>query len=80
MRIAFILPGLHTVNRGAEVAFRSGGAQLAAQGHDVTLIGSGPPGADPYRYLRAPLIPRRRFERWPSIPPLRNSFRYEELS
>jgi glycosyltransferase involved in cell wall biosynthesis len=80
MRIAFLLPGLHAVERGAEIAFRSIGTELALRGHDVTLIGSGMPGRHPYRYLRAPAISRKHFESWPMVPPFRNQFRYEELT
>jgi glycosyltransferase involved in cell wall biosynthesis len=81
MRIAFALPGLHRTDRGAEIAFISVGSELARSGHRVTLIGSGPdrPSA-PYRYHRAPLIPRERFERFPRVPALRGETAWEEAS
>jgi glycosyltransferase involved in cell wall biosynthesis len=81
MRIAFALPGLHRTWRGAEVAFTSVGAELARRGHEVTLIGSGPPLADTsYRFLSAKLIQRERFERFPSFPAFRNETSWEEAS
>ncbi|NUT01578.1 MAG: glycosyltransferase family 4 protein [Sphingomonas sp.] len=81
MRILFALAGLHRVDRGAEVAFISVASQLARQGEEVTLIGSGPkrPGRE-YRYIRAASIPRQRFERWPSLPLFRNETGWEEAS
>lgn len=81
MRILFALPGLHQVQRGAEVAFLAVATGMARAGHEVTLIGSGPELPDrPYRYLRAPSIPRGRFEHFPSIPALRSDTSWEELS
>ena len=79
MRILFALPGLHRVERGAEIAFVSIASELAGLGDKVTLIGSGPPIAGrPYRYLRAQSIPRERFERFPTVPPLRGDTSWEE--
>jgi glycosyltransferase involved in cell wall biosynthesis len=82
MRIAFCLPGLHRVGRGAEVAFESIARALAVRnGNDVTLIGSGQPRTgDPYRFLHAPCLPRERFESWPTGPVLRSDCHYEELT
>ena len=56
-------------------------SQLARQGDEVTLIGSGPerPGRE-YRYIRAPSIRRENFERWPSLPMFRNETAWEEAS
>ena len=81
MRILFALAGLHRVDRGAEIAFMSVASQLARQGDEVTLIGSGPmrPGRE-YRYIRAPSIPRETFERWPSLPMFRNETSWEEAT
>ena len=81
MRILFALAGLHRVDRGAEIAFMSVASQLARQGDEVTLIGSGPerPGRE-YRYIRAPSIRRENFERWPSLPMFRNETAWEEAS
>lgn len=81
-RVLFALPGLHRVCRGAEIAFESIAAELARlPGHEVTLVGTGPdvPGR-PYRYLAVPCIPRERFERLPSVPVLRTSYAWEELT
>jgi glycosyltransferase involved in cell wall biosynthesis len=81
MRILFALPGLHRVDRGAEVAFISVASELAKRGDQVTLIGSGPPRADtPYRYLQSSVINRERFERWPRLPVFRTETAWEEAS
>lgn len=81
MRVLFVLPGLHRYHRGAETAFIALARELAKAGDAVTLIGSGqPPPASTYRFLRAASCRRERFERFPSIPLLRNEFAYEELT
>jgi glycosyltransferase involved in cell wall biosynthesis len=82
MRIAFLLPGIHNVNRGAEVAFESIASHIARAGRDdVTVFGSGPDRAgQPYVYRRSSLVPRERFERAPSFPPFRSNYVYEELT
>ncbi len=80
-RILFALPGLHRVARGAEAAFEQIAAGLCGEGFDVTLIGAGSPLPDrPYAYLQGRLTPRERFRRWPSFPPLRSEYRWEELT
>ena len=81
MRILFALPGLHRVERGAEVAFIEIARGLCHAGHDVTLIGSGPerPGV-PYRYIQAAATPRERLEWLPNFPLLRNETAWEDLS
>jgi glycosyltransferase involved in cell wall biosynthesis len=76
-----MLPGAHSVNRGAEVAFESVATELAQLGEQVTLFGSGPDRSDrPYRYRRSGLIRRERFERFPNPPPFRTNYIYEELT
>ena len=56
-------------------------SQLARQGDEVTLIGSGPARPDrEYRYIQAPSIRRENFERWPSLPMFRNETAWEEAS
>jgi len=81
MRILFALPGLHRYNRGAEIAFIAIASGLAKSGDTVTLIGSGPqPDGAPYRFLHAPNISREYFEAFPSFPPMRSEYIYEELS
>ncbi|WP_395622031.1 glycosyltransferase family 4 protein [Sphingomonas daechungensis] len=81
MRILFALPGLHRVDRGAEVAFISVASELAERGDQVTLIGSGPPRANqPYNYVQASLINRERFERWPRLPLFRTETAWEDAS
>lgn len=82
MRILFALPGLHRVNRGAEVAFEEVARCLAMMpGHEVTLVGSGTPRPDsPYRFVHVGCVPRERFEGWPRLPGLRGHYCYEELT
>jgi glycosyltransferase involved in cell wall biosynthesis len=81
MRVLFALPGLHRVDRGAEIAFISVANELAKAGDTVTLIGSGQdrPGA-PYRFLHALSAVREQFESFPSMPVLRNEYAYEEFT
>ena len=82
MRILFALPGLHRVHRGAEAAFEKLAEALAAMPDlQVTLIGSGDAVAGrQYTFIHAGLISRERFRRWPSVPPLRSEYRYEEMT
>lgn len=81
MRIALALPGLHRVNRGAETAFQALGQALSDRHHEVTLFGTGAPRSDAgYRFAQSKMIPRERFEGWPTFPPLRSPFSYEELT
>jgi glycosyltransferase involved in cell wall biosynthesis len=81
VRILFALAGLHRIDRGAEVAFIAVASELVRAGHQVTLIGSGPPRPDqPYRYDRAPAVARERFESFPHLPLLRNETAWEEAS
>ncbi len=82
VRVAFCLPGLHRVVRGAEVAFESVAAALARRGDfDITLFGSGEARPDdPYRFVHAGCVPRERFESYPKIPILRTDGHWEELT
>lgn len=81
LRILFALPGLHRVERGAEIALMSVASELAKGGDKVTLIGSGEPReGTPYQFLHAGALPRGRFERFPKLPALRNETAYEELT
>lgn len=81
MRILIALPGLHRVDRGAEIAFIAVARELAKAGDEVTLIGSGVarPGTR-YHYLHAASMRRENFERFPSLPILRNEYCYEEFT
>jgi glycosyltransferase involved in cell wall biosynthesis len=82
IRVAFILPGLHRVFRGAELAFESVGRELSAiPGFSVTLIGSGNARPnDRYRFIHSPCTPRESFENWPRFPPFRNEYSWEEAT
>jgi glycosyltransferase involved in cell wall biosynthesis len=77
----FALAGLHRVDRGAEVALIAIASELSKAGHEVTLIGSGPPRREaPYRYIQVPVIRRERFERWPRVPLFRSETAWEEAT
>jgi glycosyltransferase involved in cell wall biosynthesis len=81
LRVAFALPGLHRVVRGAETAFEHIARHLALLGHQVTVFGSGLPRAgEPYRFIHVPCVPRERFENWPKFPFLRSHYAWEELT
>ncbi len=81
MRIAFVLPGFHRYDRGAETALIALAAELARNGDTVTLIGSGDARPDvPYAFIRTPSARRERFERFPKFPLLRGETSYEEAS
>lgn len=82
MRVAFILPGLHRVNRGAEVAFESIAYELSKINNvDVTLFGSGQARTgDPYKFEHISNITRDHFEDFPKFPVLRNYYAYEEFT
>lgn len=81
MRILIALPGLHRVDRGAEVAFLAVANALAAAGEDVTVIGSGNtrPGMR-YDFRHTGSIRRERFEFMPSVPGFRDDCAYEDLT
>lgn len=82
LRVCFVLPGLHRVCRGAETAFEAIAHELSRDRNiEVTLIGSGAPKPEcNYKYRKVSSFKRETFERWPRIPPLRNEYRWEELS
>lgn len=81
MRVLFALPGFHAHDRGAEVALLSVAGELARSGDAVTVIGSGPARPEePYRYIRAGVIDRQRFERFPRIPPFRSDTVWEDAT
>ena len=81
LRVAFALPGLHRVVRGAETAFEHVARHLARLGHHVTVFGSGFPRAgQPYHFIHVPCVPRETFENWPTFPLLRSHYAWEELT
>lgn len=82
MRIAFVLPGLHRVARGAEIAFEAVARELARYDDcEITLFGSGYPRKDdPYQFIHIDNRHRQQFESWPSIPLFRNAYVYEEFT
>lgn len=82
IRVAFVLPGLHRVQRGAEIAFESVAQELGRMSDfAVTLIGSGQERADAnYRFVHCPCVPRERFEGWFRFPPFRDECVWEEAT
>lgn len=81
MRILFALSGLHSIDRGAEIAFIAVATELAKIGHQVSLIGSGAPRPGcPYSFMQARGINRERFEHFPKLPMLRSETAWEELT
>lgn len=80
LRVLMALPGLHRVSRGAENALQSIATELVRTGDaQVTLVGSGQPRpGTAYRFVHAPCLSRERFDRWPTLPVLRNACAYEE--
>jgi glycosyltransferase involved in cell wall biosynthesis len=82
LRILFSLPGLHRVNRGAEVALETV-AYHAAQSpnFNVTIFGSGRPRpTQPYHYKQLKGLPRELFEKFPKLPYVRDHYMWEELA
>ncbi len=80
-RVAFILPGLGRVQRGAETAFWQIAKHLARfPDMDVEAFGSGHQGPEGVTFHHVPCIRRERFEHWPGIPCFRNECYYEELT
>jgi glycosyltransferase involved in cell wall biosynthesis len=81
VKILFALPGLHRIDRGAEISFIAVASELARLGEQVTLIGSGQQrDGQPYRFVHVPALPRERFEHFPKLPVLRGDTAWEELS
>ena len=82
MRIAFVLPGLHCVVRGAEVAFEAIAHELSQYDDcEVTLFGAGQPRPDDsYHFIHVGKRDRQNFEAWPQIPLFRNEYVYEEFT
>src|SRR5262245_44012828 len=74
MRLCVALPGIHRVDRGAEVALETVADFLARRPDcDVRVFGSGGERAGRhYRYTRVPCVPRERFEGWPQLPMFRD--------
>lgn len=81
LRVAFALPGMHKVARGAETAFQEIARRLAGMGHDVTVFGCGEARAgEPYQFSHVCCVGRERFEGWPKLPFVRSHYAWEELT
>jgi glycosyltransferase involved in cell wall biosynthesis len=80
MKILISLPGLHRVDRGAEVALEAIGQELAALDENVVVLGGGrsKPGRS-YEFRHVPVIDRGRFARFPAVPMLREPASYEGM-
>ena len=80
-RVAFALPGLGRVRRGAEAAFlRIARGLRDEHGLAVELFGGGedfPAGLTGHRVR---CVSRKRFERFPSVPAFRSDCHYEEMT
>ncbi len=77
-----VLPGLHRVTRGAEVAFEAIAHHLGQRSDvELSLFGSGHVlEGKPYNFQHVPNLPRENFEQWPKFPIMRTEFAYEELT
>jgi len=82
MRIAFVLPGMHQVCRGAEVAFESIATEMSKlPGVKITVFGAGHKREeDLYDFVHCGIIPRERFEKFPRFPIFRSEYVWEEVS
>lgn len=76
------MPGLHRVNRGAEVVLEEVAARAAVRpGFEVTVFGSGAEQAGrPYRYRKLKGLRREWFEKFPRVPYARDHYMWEELA
>lgn len=80
-RVAFLLPGLGSVERGAERALIEVASGLQERhGWAVELFGRGPDFPSHLTGHAVPCINRRRFEAFPKVPALRSEYAYEELT
>jgi glycosyltransferase involved in cell wall biosynthesis len=82
LRVLFALPGLHRVNRGAEVVLEEVASRAALNPQfDVTVFGSGPSRSDlRYRYKKLRGLNRECFEKFPRLPYVRDHYAWEELA
>lgn len=79
LRVAFVLPGLGRVQRGAETAFLELARHLAEKDDlSIELFGSGPNMPTGLNHHTVAVSPRERFENWPKVAPFRNENVYEE--
>jgi glycosyltransferase involved in cell wall biosynthesis len=81
-KVAMVLPGLHRVERGAEVAFEAIALELAKRDDlEITLFGSGHSrGNEPYKFCHVDNIPREHFRNWVKFPIFRSEYVYEEFT
>jgi glycosyltransferase involved in cell wall biosynthesis len=81
VKLLFALPGFHLFDRGAEIALLSVAAELAKDGQDVTVAGSGPARSEvPYSYIRVPSVRREKWEAFPKFPPFRSETAWEDAA
>ncbi|MGF1583277.1 MAG: glycosyltransferase family 4 protein [Gemmataceae bacterium] len=80
-RVAFLLPGLGRVQRGAETAFLEVARELNRfDDFEVELFGSGHNVPQGIPIHAVPCISREVFEKWPKLPALRTDCHYEEMT
>jgi len=80
-RVAFVLPGLGRVQRGAETAFLEVARNMARYPDiEVELFGTGDETPQELRSHSVGFVSRERFENWPSLPFFRNEYAWEELT
>ncbi len=79
--VAFVLPGLGRVHRGAETAFMELARSMAIhQGATVHLFGSGSDWPEGCHGHTVACVRREKFEKWPTFPVMRNECVYEEAT
>ena len=81
IRVAFFLPGLGRVQRGAETAFLEVARALSHYDDvEVELFGTGNDVPEGLTVHSVGYLSREKFEKWPSLPFFRNEYAWEELS
>lgn len=79
--VAYVLPGLGKVHRGAETAFIELARSMALhQGAEVHLFGSGTDWPEGCHGHTVSCVRRESFEKWPKFPIMRTDCAYEEAT
>ena len=80
IRLAIVLPGLGRVRRGAETAFHELAIRLSGNpDFKVSTFGLGHERMEGLEHIEIGGPGRDWFERWPTLPALRNAMAWEEL-
>lgn len=81
LSVAFILPGLGRVQRGAETAFLEIASCLQKRNDmHVEVFGSGHDIPDHVMKHHVSCVDRTNFEKWPKFPFFRSEYQYEEFT